>query len=53
MTRNNPVYEVRGYRFDRDRAPFVMVKDADVDFLIEIEGGFQVAKPSEVEKFYN
>lgn len=53
MTRNNPIYEVRGYRFVRDSAPFVMVKNEDVDFLIEVEGGFTVAKPSEVESFYN
>jgi hypothetical protein len=52
MTRNNPVYEVRGYRFEREH-PYVLVKDEDVDFLIEIEGGFTVAKKSEVESFYN
>lgn len=52
MTRNNPVYEVRGYRFTR-QMPYVFVKNADVDFLIEVEGGFTVAKPSEVEKFFN
>lgn len=52
MTRNNPVYEVRGYRFERSH-PFVLVKDEDVDFLIEVEGGFTVAKKSEIEAFYN
>ena len=52
MIRNNPVYEVRGYRFERDKRPFVLVDNADVDFLIEVEGGFTVAKPSEVEAFY-
>lgn len=52
MTRNNPVYEVRGYRFTR-AMPFVFVKTEDVDFLIEVEGGFTVAKPSEVESFFN
>lgn len=52
MTRNNPVYEVRGYRFTR-QMPFVFVKTEDVDFLIEVEGGFTVAKPSEVESFFN
>lgn len=51
MTRNNPVYEVRGYRFTR-QMPYVFVKNADVDFLIEVEGGFSVAKPSEVESFF-
>lgn len=51
MTRNNPVYEVRGYRFTRIM-PFVFVKNEDVDFLCEVEGGFTVAKPSEVEKFF-
>lgn len=51
MTRNNPVYEVRGYRFTRNM-PYVYVNNADVDFLIEVEGGFAVAKPSEVEKFF-
>jgi hypothetical protein len=52
MTRNNPVYEVRGYRFTR-QMPYVFVKNEDVDFLIEVEGGFTVAKPSEVETFFN
>lgn len=52
MTRNNPVYEVRGYRFTR-AMPYVFVKTEDVDFLIEVEGGFTVAKPSEVESFFN
>lgn len=52
MTRNNPVYEVRGYRFTR-AMPYVFVKNEDVDFLIEVEGGFTVAKPSEVESFFN
>lgn len=52
MTRNNPVYEVRGYRFTRNM-PYVFVKNEDVDFLIEMEGGFTVAKPSEVESFFN
>lgn len=52
MTRNNPVYEVAGYRFERTH-PFVLVKDEDVDFLIEVEGGFTVAKKSEVEAYYN
>lgn len=51
MTRNNPVYEVRGYRFTR-QMPYVFVKNEDVDFLIEVEGGFTVAKPSEVESFF-
>jgi hypothetical protein len=52
MTRNNPVYEVRGYRFTRSM-PYVFVKNEDVDFLIEVEGGFSVAKPSEVESFFS
>lgn len=52
MTRNNPVYEIRGYRFTR-QMPYVFVKTSDVDFLIEVEGGFTVAKPSEVESFFS
>jgi len=52
MTRNNPIYEVRGYRFTR-QMPYVFVDNDDVDFLIEVEGGFTVAKPSEVEKFFS
>ena len=50
-TRNNPVYEVRGYRFT-DVHPYVLVKEDDVDFLVEVEGGFAVAKTSEVMDFY-
>jgi hypothetical protein len=51
MIRNNPVYEVRGYRFTR-ALPYAYVNDDDVDFLIEVEGGFTVAKPSEVKSFF-
>ena len=50
-TRNNPVYEVRTYRFT-DQHPYVLVKEEDVDFLIEVEGGFALAKASEVMDFY-
>jgi len=52
MTRNNPAYEIRGYKFTRAN-PYVLVNNADVDFLCEVEGGFAVAKPSEVESFYS
>lgn len=52
MTRNNPVYEALGYRWTRN-APFVLVNNEHVDWLIEVEGGFTVAKPSEVEEFYS
>ncbi len=52
MTRNNPVYETsNGYRFTRE-APFVLVDNDDIDWLIEVEGGFTIAKPSEVAAFY-
>lgn len=52
MTRSNIYYEIRGYKFTRE-APYALVKEDDVDYLIEVEGGFQLATPREVREFYN
>jgi hypothetical protein len=51
MTRPNATFEVRGYRFTRN-IPYALVKEEDVDYLIEEVGGFEVARRSEVEKFF-
>ena len=52
MTRANPVYEVRGYRFTK-KHPFLPVSAEDADWLVENEEGFRFAKTSEVESFYS
>jgi hypothetical protein len=51
MTRKNPTFEVRGVKFTREN-PFALVKEEDVDYLIEVVGGFEVARRSEVERYY-
>lgn len=52
MTRHNYSYEVRGYKFTREH-PFGLVTEEDADYLVEVEGGFQMATPSEARSFYN
>jgi len=52
MTRSNYTYEVRGYKFTREH-PFGLVTEEDADYLVEVEGGFQMATPSEARSFYN
>lgn len=42
MTRKNASYEIRGYRFTRAN-PFALVRDGDVDTLVEKVGGFRPA----------
>lgn len=52
MTRENGTYEVRGYKFTRSH-PFLVVKSADADFLVEELGGFKIASPREAEEYYS
>lgn len=51
MTRLNPTYEALGYRFSRDH-PFMLVTEEEADFLIEKDGGFQMASPREIREYY-
>lgn len=52
MDRENPRYEVRGYRFTSDN-PFALVKEGDVDFVLSHEQGFKIASPNEAKEFYS
>jgi hypothetical protein len=51
MERNNPSYQVLGYRFTKDH-PFALVKADDVNWIMSHEVGFRVATPQEAEAFY-
>src|SRR4051812_44198765 len=51
MTRKNASYEIRGYRFTRNN-PFALVRDDDVDTLVEKVGGFRPATKRELAEFY-
>lgn len=51
MTRKNASYEIRGYRFTRAN-PFALVRDGDVDVLVEKVGGFRPATKKELAEFY-
>src|SRR5574338_1345323 len=52
MTRENPLYEVRGYRFTRDN-PYQLVREEDADYILLSEDGFGQATPREVKQFYS
>lgn len=51
MTRKNARYEIRGAVFTREN-PYALVAESDVDYIIDVVGGFEVARPSEVAKYY-
>lgn len=51
MERENPRYEVRGYKFTQ-KNPFVLVKSSDADFILTHEEGFKQATPKEAKEFY-
>lgn len=52
MTRENPLFEVRGYRFTSSH-PYALVDAADVEHILTKEEGFRQALPSELQDFYN
>lgn len=52
MTRNNPLYETRGYRFTQEH-PYNLVSPEDAEFILSREDGFRQAFPSELEEFYS
>ncbi len=51
MERENPSYEIRGYKFTRDN-PFSLVSSTDVDFILSHADGFKIASPREAKEFY-
>lgn len=50
MERDNPTYEIRGYRFTREK-PYHLVNAADAGTILR-EDGFRQAYPDELEEFY-
>jgi hypothetical protein len=51
MERENPRYEIRGYKFTQ-KDPFVLVQNDDADFILSNEEGFKMATPREAKEFY-
>lgn len=51
MERQNPRFEIRGYKFTREH-PYAAVAEADVNFIMANVEGFRIATPSEVQEFY-
>lgn len=51
MTRDNPVFQTRGYEFTEDH-PYALVTAADAMWILENEDGFRQAYPQELQEFY-
>jgi hypothetical protein len=51
MTRENPVFQTRGYEFTEDH-PYALVTAKDAMWILENEDGFRQAYPQELEEFY-
>ena len=51
MQRANPTFEIRGYKFTKAH-PFAVVKEGDVNYLLNQFEGFRIATPTEVQEFY-
>lgn len=51
MTRKNHTYQIRGYQFTQQH-PYALVTEEDADYLIEEDGGFQMATPKQLREFY-
>lgn len=52
MDRNNPAYEINGYKFTREH-PYVAMSQEDADFIFDTQIGFRMATPREVQEYYN
>ena len=52
MTRANPTFEDRGYRFTKSH-PYVLVTEEDAEWFIENYEGFKIASPKELREFYS
>lgn len=51
MTRENPLYQTRGYTFT-DEHPYALTTAADAMWILENEEGFRQAYPQELAEFY-
>jgi hypothetical protein len=51
MNRKNATFEIRGAKFTREN-PFALVNESDVDYILDVVGGFEIARLSEVQKYY-
>jgi hypothetical protein len=51
MTRENAVYQTRGYEFTEEH-PYALVSAADAQWILENEKGFRQAFPQELADFY-
>ena len=51
MTRANPTYEVRGYRFTKVH-PFAVVAASDAEWIVDNVEGFRYATPREAQEYY-
>lgn len=51
MERENPTYNVRGYKFTYDH-PFCLVSEVDAEYLTSNIEGFYYATPKEAAEFY-
>lgn len=51
MVRDNPLFEVRGYKFTSAH-PYALVSADDAQHILEFEDGFRQALPSELSEFY-
>jgi hypothetical protein len=52
MTRHNFRYDIMGYTFTKDH-PFVPMKEEDAQEIFDMEDGFRLASPKEVQDFYS
>jgi len=51
MTRENPVFQTRGYEFTEEH-PYCLVSASDAEWILENEDGFRQAYPQELAEFY-
>jgi hypothetical protein len=52
MTRANYRYDILGYTFTKEH-PFIAMNEDDAQSIFDIEEGFRVATPKEVQEFYS
>jgi hypothetical protein len=52
MTRENFRYDILGFTFTKDH-PFVAMSEDDAQKIFDVEEGFRLATPKEVQDFYS
>jgi hypothetical protein len=52
MDRENPAYQINGYKFTREH-PYIAMSQEDADFIFDTQIGFRMATPREVQEYYN